>query len=102
MPIDGNKEFLNCATNLAYGTSNTALRENRIVATQTISGSGALRVGFEFVKQHAAVTPKLYLSTPSWGNQYAMAGRAKLEYTMLRSDHQNSLILMISSIECRT
>jgi aspartate/tyrosine/aromatic aminotransferase len=54
---------------------------------QTLSGTGALRLGAEFLQQHHPVKV-LYLPSPSWGNHEALFREAHLEVRYYRYWHQ--------------
>jgi len=49
------------------------------VTSQTISGTGALRVGAAFVAAWSKGPRAVYLPTPSWGNHAAILKAAGLE-----------------------
>ncbi|KAF8581665.1 hypothetical protein K439DRAFT_1414109 [Ramaria rubella] len=69
-PITGSAEFTKLAAKLAYGDESAPLNENRIAITQSISGTGALRVGGAFIARHYPHENSkiIYLPKPSWGN----------------------------------
>ena len=48
LPIDGLPEFRKQAISLALGKDSPAIADNRIAVTQSISGTGALRIGMAF------------------------------------------------------
>jgi aspartate/tyrosine/aromatic aminotransferase len=65
-----------------FGKDSAVVKEGRIASTQTLSGTGALRVGFEFIANH--VPGDAYVSNPSWGNHHPIIRRCGLnllEYT---------------------
>ncbi|KXN70529.1 aspartate aminotransferase [Conidiobolus coronatus NRRL 28638] len=66
--ITGLASFVKSAKELAYGTNSVAVKDNLIAATQSISGTGALRIGGEFLRRFYPHAKKIYLPTPSWGN----------------------------------
>ncbi|VDM39149.1 unnamed protein product [Toxocara canis] len=47
--IAGIPEFTRLAAKLALGDNSAAIRENRTVTVQSVSGTGALRTGSEFL-----------------------------------------------------
>ena len=66
----GNPKFTQCAVEFAYGPDRPALRDGRVAAAQALSGTGSLRIGFEFIKRFSALgaaTP-VYVPNPTWGN----------------------------------
>ena len=46
--ITGVPNFIHAAAQLAYGTDSVPLKEGRIAISQSISGTGALRIGGAF------------------------------------------------------
>lgn len=77
LPIGGSPEFKMHALNLAYKSDFKYM--NRIAAIQSLSGSGALRIGFRFLSQFYPFSKKIYLPKPTWGNHIAIAKGAYLE-----------------------
>lgn len=68
LPITGLANFTGAAAKLAYGADSAALQEGRIAVTQSISGTGALRIGGAFLARHYPHSKTIYLPVPSWGN----------------------------------
>ena len=77
LPIGGSPEFLEHAIKLAYKHDFKYL--NRVAALQSLSGSGALRIGKRFLFEFYPFHKKIYLSKPTWGNHIAIAKSARLE-----------------------
>ena len=67
LPIDGLDSFNRLARELILGADSPAIHENRVVTTQTLSGTGSLRIGAEFLKTYLN-PPCVYFSKPTWGN----------------------------------
>lgn len=66
LPSYGNQNFTKSAMELLLGKDSIAIKENRAHGIQSISGTGALRLGAEFlfnVLGHKTV----YMSNPTWG-----------------------------------
>lgn len=79
LPITGLAKFDALAAKLAYGQDSLPLNEGRIATTQTISGTGALRVGGEFLARHYPGAKAIYVPTPTWGNHIPIFKNAGLE-----------------------
>ncbi|TQS35052.1 hypothetical protein Golomagni_04538 [Golovinomyces magnicellulatus] len=62
----GLPEFNKAAAALAYGSESTVL--DRLAVAQSISGTGALRIGGAFIKRFFQGAHKIYIPTPSWAN----------------------------------
>lgn len=50
-PVEGSEIFIQSSLKVAYGENYIPLKENRIGAIQSLSGTGALRLGLEFCKK---------------------------------------------------
>jgi aspartate aminotransferase, mitochondrial len=68
--ITGVPEFTKATALLAYGEGSSAL--NRVAITQSISGTGALRIGGAFLERWYPGAKKIYIPTPSWANHAAV------------------------------
>ncbi|KAJ7070979.1 glutamic oxaloacetic transaminase AAT1 [Mycena amicta] len=68
LPITGLADFNKNAIKLAYGEDSQPLKQGTIAATQSISGTGALRIGAAFLARHYPHSKVVYLPNPSWGN----------------------------------
>ncbi|KAH8102614.1 PLP-dependent transferase [Cristinia sonorae] len=68
LPITGLPEFTQRAALLAYGEDSAPLKSNSIAVTQSISGTGALRIGGAFFARFYPHSKTIYLPTPTWGN----------------------------------
>ncbi|KAK0740047.1 pyridoxal phosphate-dependent transferase [Schizothecium vesticola] len=68
--ITGVPEFTKAAAVLAYGKDSSAL--NRLAMTQSISGTGALRIGGAFLARHFPGAKTIYVPQPSWANHAAV------------------------------
>ncbi|XP_075160762.1 glutamate oxaloacetate transaminase 1 [Haematobia irritans] len=69
LPVLGTEQFTKAATTLLLGEDSPALKENRAFGIQTLSGTGALRVGAEFLRRQMKRTV-FYYSDPTWENHH--------------------------------
>ncbi|KAI3869466.1 hypothetical protein MKX03_031722 [Papaver bracteatum] len=87
LPITGLAEFNKASAKLIFGADSQAIRQKRVTTVQCVAGTGALRVGAEFlVKHHDNRT--IYIPRPTWGNHpsiFSIAGLS-LEYYRLLED----------------
>jgi len=67
LPINGLATFNKESAKLVLGDDSIPLKENRVVTSQTLSGTGSLRVVASFLSRFYP-TKDIYLPTPSWGN----------------------------------
>ena len=89
--ITGVPAFTKAAALLAYGSDSKALKEDRIVITQSISGTGALRIGGEFLRRFYPHGKKIYMPTPSWANHNAVFKDSGLEPVKYRYYNKDTI-----------
>lgn len=66
--IAGIPEFTSLAAKLALDESSPAIKEKRNVTVQSVSGTGALRTGSEFLSKWHSGPKVIYQPAPTWGN----------------------------------
>lgn len=71
LPIDGLPAYDRMAQTLVFGADNSAANEGRVVTLQTLGGTGALKVGADFLRR---IVPgaQVWISNPSWENHRAL------------------------------
>lgn len=67
MPMDGLPGYRTACQHLLFGKDSEALTSKRVATIATIGGSGALKVGAEFIHDWFP-NSKCYVSDPTWGN----------------------------------
>ena len=77
LPLDGNKDFITLSQKLVFGEKTVALAEGRISSAQALGGTGALRVGGEFLAQH--VGKKAFIPDKTWINHRAVFTRCGMD-----------------------
>lgn len=75
LPMSGLLEYRDSVQRLVFGEDCAALAEGCIATIQTLGGSGALKVGADFLKRYFA-TSQIWLSDPSWENHRVIFERA--------------------------
>ena len=85
-PIEGLGDFVGHAMEFAYGKDCAALKEGRIAAVQTLSGTGACRIAGEFYSRFLprGTATEVYLPDPTWGNHVPIMGNAGLQVKRYR------------------
>jgi len=78
LPMSGHPQYRDAAQALVFGTDSEARAAGRIATVQTVGGSGALKVGADFLKRHFA-SSQLWLSDPSWENHRVVFETAGLK-----------------------
>ncbi|KAJ3329636.1 Aspartate aminotransferase, cytoplasmic, partial [Blyttiomyces sp. JEL0837] len=66
LPIDGIRSFTDAAALLILGKDSPAIKEKRYLGVQAVSGTGAVRLGADFLARFRK--SPVYISDPSWGN----------------------------------
>lgn len=78
LPMDGLAGYRTACQNLMFGKDSALLRDKRVATIATIGGSGALKVGADFI--HAWFKDaKCYVSKPTWGNHIGIFEGAGFE-----------------------
>ena len=83
IPIEGPNPYNSAVQNLLFGKDSALIQAGRVVTAECLGGTGALRVGGDFVKR-LEPTAKAAISSPSWENHrgiFEAAGYEVLEYT---------------------
>ncbi|KDQ63696.1 hypothetical protein JAAARDRAFT_29716 [Jaapia argillacea MUCL 33604] len=84
LPITGLPEFTKNAAKLAYGAESAPFASNSIAVTQSISGTGALRIGGAFLAKFYPHAKVIYLPVPTWGNHHSVFRDSGLEVRTYR------------------
>lgn len=79
LPIEGYAEFVRAASVLVLGSESPAIKEDRVAAVQSLGGTGALRIGFEFLNIFSPDTT-VYIPSPTWGNHRQILTYARLPF----------------------
>lgn len=67
LPMEGLDTYRAAVQRLLFGKNHPALAEGRVVTVQTLGGSGALKVGADFLHRWFP-DAKAYVSDPTWDN----------------------------------
>ncbi|ULU26360.1 aromatic amino acid transaminase [Dyella terrae] len=82
LPIDGMPAYNSATQKLVFGEDSPLLAAGRVATSQTIGGSGALRIGADLLKK-VLPNAKIAISNPSWENHrvvFSAAGFEVVEY----------------------
>ena len=71
LPIDGLATYDAAVQELVFGADSVVIQERRAVTVQAIGGTGALKIGADFL-QRFAPGAQVYISDPSWENHRAL------------------------------
>ncbi|MBR6975808.1 MAG: aspartate/tyrosine/aromatic aminotransferase, partial [Ottowia sp.] len=78
LPINGLPAYTDAVKKLVFGDASAALQEGRIATIQALGGTGALKVGADFLRR-IAPGAKVLVSDPSWENHRALFSAAGFE-----------------------
>ena len=76
--MDGLNSFNQAAQELIFGTSSPAREQGRVITIQTLGGSGALKVGADFLKKYFPES-EIWVSQPTWENHIAIFNGAGIQ-----------------------
>ncbi|MFH4976808.1 hypothetical protein AB6A40_003517 [Gnathostoma spinigerum] len=82
--IAGIPQFTQLAIELALGTNSPIIAEKRNATVQSVSGTGALRTGSEFLAKWHSGPKVIYQPTPTWGNHVPIFKFAGVEVKQYR------------------
>ncbi|MDN0073586.1 amino acid aminotransferase [Crenobacter sp. SG2303] len=77
-PIEGPAAYDQAVQKLLFGADSELLAAGRVVTAQALGGTGALKIGADFLKRLNPAA-KVYISDPSWENHRALFESAGFE-----------------------
>ncbi|MBS7806474.1 amino acid aminotransferase [Variovorax sp. PCZ-1] len=75
LPIDGIAAYDSAVKGLVFGADSDMVKSGRVATVQGIGGTGALKIGADFLKK-LSPNAKVLISDPSWENHRAMFQQA--------------------------
>merc|ERR1711934_1284024 len=75
LPQRGDVSYSALCQQMLFGEDSQLLKDGVVATAQTLSGTGALRLGAEFVKRYAPGAA-VYVSTPTWGTHNSIMDHA--------------------------
>lgn len=75
LPIEGIGSYDQAVQKLLFGADSPLMTEKRVVTVQALGGTGALKLGADFIKSHLKATD-VAISNPSWENHKALFSTA--------------------------
>mmetsp|Transcript_36056 Transcript_36056/g.44490 ORF Transcript_36056/g.44490 Transcript_36056/m.44490 type:complete len:426 (+) Transcript_36056:91-1368(+) len=83
LPIGGDQGFVKLSQELILGKDSKSLKSGFVTGVQGISGTGSLRLLFNFIANNFDKTKiKVLISNPTWGNHKKVIAKAGLSYDM--------------------
>ena len=71
LPMEGAAAYRTAVQKLVFGAEHEAVQSGRIATIQSLGGSGALKVGADFLKRYFD-TAEVWVSDPTWENHVAL------------------------------
>lgn len=71
LPMEGATDYRKAVQELLWGADHDALKVGRITTIQTLGGSGALKVGADFLHRYFPQS-EVWVSDPTWDNHHAI------------------------------
>jgi len=71
LPMEGMNSYRQVVAPLLFGAGHPALAQKRVATIQTLGGSGALKVGADFLKRYFPASG-VWVSDPTWENHIAI------------------------------
>ena len=71
LPIEGLPAYDKAVQELVFGADSVAIQEKRAITAQAIGGTGALKLGADFLKRFSPDS-RVFISDPSWENHRAL------------------------------
>ncbi|HFR7750781.1 TPA: aromatic amino acid transaminase [Shigella flexneri] len=78
LPMEGLNSYRHAITPLLFGADHPVLQQQRVATIQTLGGSGALKVGADFLKRYFPESG-VWVSDPTWENHVAIFAGAGFE-----------------------
>eukprot|EP01037_Dinobryon_pediforme_P046541 gene46541-59914_t len=72
LPIDGLAAYDKAVQELVFGADSAVVQEKRAITVQAIGGTGALKLGADFLKHFSPAATQVWISDPSWENHRAL------------------------------
>jgi aromatic-amino-acid transaminase len=72
LPIDGLAAYDKAVQDLVFGADSPIIQDKRAVTVQAVGGTGALKIGADFLRRFAPEGAQVYISDPSWENHRAL------------------------------
>ena len=78
LPMEGLNTYRHAIASLLFGGDHSVLAQHRVASIQTLGGSGALKVGADFLKRYFPGS-RVWVSDPTWENHIAIFEGAGFE-----------------------
>uniref|UniRef100_A0A7S3N2D6 Aspartate aminotransferase n=1 Tax=Strombidium inclinatum TaxID=197538 RepID=A0A7S3N2D6_9SPIT len=98
-PIDGQASYQEKCATLAFGEGSSIVSDNRYTACQGISGTGSIRLFFDFMhKFFPNKSAKVWVPTPTWPTHKGIANAAGLDWAEYRYYDSNKRVFDVNGM----
>ena len=96
--IIGMPTFTKAAAVLAYGPESEVLKNGQVALSQSISGTGALRIGGEFLARFYPHAQQIFVPSPTWANHIPLFQDSGLKLAKYRYYNKDTIGLDFSGM----
>ncbi len=81
LPTRGSRRFLSLSQEVAFGEEFAGIKDKRVSSVQSLSGTGALRIAMEFLREWypSASVSKVWAPHPTWPTHHSIAKGAHFD-----------------------
>ncbi|MCA2023495.1 aromatic amino acid transaminase [Escherichia coli] len=108
LPMEGLNSYRHAIAPLLFGADHSVLQQQRVATIQTLGGSGALKVGADFLKRYFPESG-VWVSDPTWENHVAIFAGAGFEVSTYpwydeatNGVRFNDLLAMLKTLSARS
>ncbi|NAF90827.1 aromatic amino acid transaminase [Escherichia coli] len=108
LPMEGLNSYRHAIAPLLFGADHPVLQQQRVATIQTLGGSGALKVGADFLKRYFPESG-VWVSDPTWENHVAIFAGAGFEVSTYPWDDEatngvrfNDLLATLKTLPARS
>ena len=107
LPMEGLNSYRHAIAPLLFGADHPVLKQQRVATIQTLGGSGALKVGADFLKRYFPESG-VWVSDPTWENHVAIFAGAGFEVSTYPYDEAtngvrfNDLLATLKTLPARS
>lgn len=98
LPMSGTEKFKQSTQRILFEEEWLQANKNRVITTQSLSGTGALRIGTEFLKR-TLKGKKLYLPNLTWANHMSICEDSSIEWSIYPYYNQHTKSLDIDKLK---
>lgn len=98
IPIEGISSYVKNSLKIAYSPDDKNLKEGKLAGIQSLSGTGALYLGFRFLAENYNTSKDIYFPDPTWPNHHGVSTLTGLNAKKYRYFDMNTLKLNLNGL----